>query len=80
MHDDTASKYTLIFGKYVFPFSFYPPLSLHRTHILDASFINKEIQTENQLKFSDPISPYHFLLCAEILGVLIRNNKDHKVL
>ena len=24
----------------------------------------------------DPISPYLFLLCAEVLGILIRNNKD----
>ena len=23
-----------------------------------------------------PISPYLFLLCAEVLGILIRNNKD----
>lgn len=26
----------------------------------------------------DPISPYLFLLCAEILGILIRNEKDIK--
>ena len=26
----------------------------------------------------DPISPYIFLLCVEILGILIRNNKDVK--
>ena len=26
----------------------------------------------------DPISPYLFLLCAEILGILIRNNQDIK--
>ena len=28
----------------------------------------------------DPVSPFLFILCAEILGIILRNNKDIKAI
>lgn len=43
--------------------------------VIQNGYISDYIYTERGCRQGDPISPYLFLLCAEILGIIIRNNK-----
>lgn len=40
--------------------------------------ISKSFQIDRGCRQGDPLSPYFFVLCAEVLAVMIRNNKDIK--
>jgi hypothetical protein len=40
--------------------------------------MSESFSPQKGFRQGDPISPYLFILCAEILGILIRNNKDIK--
>lgn len=50
-------------------------ISIHVCYKMDSL---KYFEPQRGYRQGDPISPYLFLLCAEILGILIRNNKDIK--
>ena len=41
-------------------------------------FLSDFIQAQGGYRQGDPLSPCIFLLCAEILGILIRNNEKVK--
>ena len=46
--------------------------------ILQNGFMSDFFNLKRGCRHGDPISPYIFILCAEILGKIIRNNKDIK--
>lgn len=46
--------------------------------MIQNGIISEYFYPERGCRQGDPISPYLFLLCAEILGILIRNEKDIK--
>lgn len=46
--------------------------------ILQNGFMSEFFNLKRGCRQGDPISPYIFILCAEILGKMIRNNKDIK--
>lgn len=46
--------------------------------VLQNGFSSKYFKPQRGCRQGDPISSYLFLLCAEILGIFIRNNKDIK--
>lgn len=48
--------------------------------MIQNGIISEYFYPERGCRQDDPISPYLFLLCAEILGILIRNEKDIKVI
>lgn len=49
-----------------------------KTCIIQNGIISDYFYPQRGCRQGDPISPYLFLLCAEILGTIIRNNKDIK--
>ena len=46
--------------------------------VIQNKVVSDYFYPERGCRQGDPISPYLFLLCAEILGILIRNNKGNK--
>lgn len=46
--------------------------------VLQNGLSSKYFKPQRGCRQGDPFSPYLFLLCAEILGILMRNNKDIK--
>jgi hypothetical protein len=46
--------------------------------VIQNGIVSQYFSPERGCRQGDPISPYLFLLCAEILGILIRKNKDIK--
>ena len=44
--------------------------------IIQNGFISEFFYLKRGCRQGDPISPYIFILCAEILGKMIRNNND----
>ena len=44
--------------------------------VIQNGFISEKFKLKQGCRQGDPLSPYHFILCAEILGQMLRNNKD----
>ena len=49
-----------------------------KASILQCGYLSEQINIERGCRQGDPIAPYLFLLCAEILAILIKQNKDIK--
>ena len=49
-----------------------------KASILQSGFLSEEFQVQRGCRQGDPVSPYIFLLCAEILAILIKQNHDIK--
>lgn len=60
-----------------------------KASVLQCGHLSKQISIERGCRQGDPIAPYLFLLCAEILSILIKqnnhikgifvNDKEHKI-
>ncbi|KAK3100382.1 hypothetical protein FSP39_019069 [Pinctada imbricata] len=46
--------------------------------ILQNGFLSDQLEVQHGCRQGDPVAPYIFLLCAEVLAILIKNNKDIK--
>jgi exonuclease III len=46
------------------------------SRILQNGFLSETFKLERGCRQGDPLSPYIFIICAEILAILIRNSKD----
>jgi hypothetical protein len=49
-----------------------------KASVLQSGFLSDQFNIERGCKQGDPLSPYLFLLCAEILALLIKGNKSIK--
>lgn len=49
-----------------------------KAHILISGFLLHQFETQRDFRQSDPAAPYLFILCTEILAILIKHNKDSK--
>ena len=46
--------------------------------ILQSGFLSEQFNVQRGCRQGDPVAPYLFILCAEILALLIKQNKDIK--
>ena len=46
--------------------------------ILQSGFLSKQFDIQRGCRQGDPVAPYLFILCAEILAILIKQNTDIK--
>ena len=46
--------------------------------IIQNGIVSEYFKPGRGCRQGDPISPYLFIICAEILGILIQNNRDIK--
>lgn len=44
--------------------------------ILQSGFLSQQFEIQRGCRQGDPVAPYLFILCAEILAILIKQNKD----
>ena len=49
-----------------------------RASILQSGFLSEQFDIQRGCRQGDPIAPYLFILCAEILAILIKQNKNIK--
>ena len=46
--------------------------------MLQSGFLSKQFDKQQGCRQGDPVTPYLFILCAEILAILIKQNTDIK--
>ena len=49
-----------------------------KASILQSGFLSQQFEIQRGCRQGDPVAPYLFILCAEILAILIKQNKDIK--
>jgi exonuclease III len=49
-----------------------------KASVLQSGFLSEQFDVQRGCRQGDPVAPYLFLLCAEILAILIERNKDIK--
>lgn len=49
-----------------------------RATILQSGFLSTQFDIQRGCRQGDPVAPYLFILCAEILAILIKQNNDIK--
>ena len=49
-----------------------------KASVLQGGFLSEQLNIERGCRQGDPVAPYIFLLCVEILALLIKQNKDIK--
>ena len=49
-----------------------------RASVLQSGFLSEQFDIQRGCRQGDPIAPYLFILCAEILAILIKQNKNIK--
>lgn len=49
-----------------------------RACILQSGFLSVQFDIQRGCRQGDPVAPYLFIICAEILSILIKQNKDIK--
>ena len=49
-----------------------------RASVLQSGFLSEQFDIQRGCRQGDPIAPYLFILCAEILAILIKQNKSIK--
>ena len=49
-----------------------------KASIVQNGFLSEQLNVERGCRQGDPVSPYIFLFCAEVLAILLKNNKDIK--
>lgn len=49
-----------------------------KASVLQSGFLSEQFDIQRGCRQGDPVAPYLFLLCAEILAILIKRNKDIK--
>ena len=47
-----------------------------KASVLQSGFISEQFTVQRGCRQGDPVSPYLFILCAEILAVLVKHNKN----
>lgn len=47
-----------------------------KASILQSGFLSQQFEIQRGCRQGDPVAPYLFILCAEILAILIKQNKD----
>ena len=49
-----------------------------KASVLQSGYLSNQFNIERGCRQGDPVAPYLFILCAEILAILIKQNKDIK--
>ena len=49
-----------------------------KASVLQSGFLSEQLDVQRGCRQGDPIAPYLFILCAEILAILVKQNKDIK--
>ena len=49
-----------------------------KASILQSGFLSEQLDVERGCRQGDPVAPYLFIICAEILAIMIKQNKDIK--
>ena len=48
------------------------------SRVLQNGYLSNNIKLQGGCRQGDPISPYIFIICAELLSILVRNNNNIK--
>ena len=49
-----------------------------KASILQNGFLSEQFDVERECRQCEPVAPYLFIICAEILAIMIKQNKNIK--